>query len=1393
MTRIPKATESLLASVFAATSTPDADRDAIIGDLKKHGRIRDTLATWQGVVQRCEGELQGRARFEIGVDDRAAAQLARSAALFREDSAAAAPIIEPVPEAPPHAEVIAAPQSPTIDMAAVNAWLGEIGLAGHEDIADLTDLQLETLARIAQKNRRFALMLITHAPLAMAASPGLLLNNLRAIMASGSHEWTRMMTDRGLFADDPHLIQGSLALLHRSAELAPLAERLGVRIRVRDARNDIRFAALPPRVQAQLSRRLGTFLPRGRSLSDFATSVIADVIVEGDTIVEVMHVGGKRVAFAEPKTVREPEDYIREQLRGYQLLALASQLHIGNVEFAIYGSDAFDERWVRGMEAAAREMGIGFIVTHNSRWTGGSRYLFGSRRGGAREETPRPHTMPPLRMPRRHRMLADSEAPRSKPDAAAIESVEAMPPMSFRQFATLESLKGDHYAAWARAIDMGRNSTRFPRPISSTISELYVGQHTPVDAMKELERIGRLVWDEIEGIFGELDETAADFDSFEAELGDGTVPDGIPELTKALEGLATTERRLSQLHTEFERLEELWQMTSDLARLIHPDHWDAFLGTTPDGVFDAFGETYIPLDGRLRGLDARLAAYRAALEGRLLSARVSAASAEARKAIDDATRSAGDAESKVARGRAAIAARQKAPIDTSTAGWRQEFFAVVAEALRPQAQISIPTANQASLRQSLEALESIARQIPGDDPRQGEIAAKIEEVKSAQGVLQRAQASVTGFQEEHDAYVRRLKEVVQRAEDGMDIPNETPLPPVEELNFALERTIEGRGHVHFNIDSRTPRARRGLHEMVIRRFRGARAVVYDGKVYLIDTKTASELARWRQTREHEFRCTDLLSEAVSLPAYALGVRLAEVAELTPDHPYRRLVTLFAAYVTQLPIWARDFVTTVASHTDTPDGREVWRRVAALALKMISDEEMDIKPGDTISPLATFKINEIALSLLEEIERSPTLSTYASQWFSWGETSRALHGEFTPLPEDILGRLGQMSEDDMTVAIEGTGLIPPNPSDRQTWIDEWRRYARECYRIAKHGCRSRDAIRMANEQLRRLDTLPMPYVLARAIAHRADRETILERRFELFETQLVRDSRQAGDDRLTLTRRQRCEFAIRFLVEHQGVIGRWLRRSEQMEDEAQFLNSLSESPEEAYAVMSRRLESQGHDVGRLAGLGMAYLLTLSADMTAEVPPVIYLMMGRVVDHRDDMLISRFARLVRETWTHMRRSGDELVDDDGNPMTPNARAQTFIDCVAVSWDDYEDAMSLRPADSQNADAFLATRGRRENKGGGGGSSGSGGAAGGGGPASPPPSPQGGQATASRISVPISALAPPSIPITLRCVTMPWQMGGTIYTGLPTAILPGFISTGANGMLANLGTGIGMHAMA
>ena len=42
--------------------------EAVMDDLNKHGRVRESRDVWMGILTGCDGELRDRARFEIKVD-----------------------------------------------------------------------------------------------------------------------------------------------------------------------------------------------------------------------------------------------------------------------------------------------------------------------------------------------------------------------------------------------------------------------------------------------------------------------------------------------------------------------------------------------------------------------------------------------------------------------------------------------------------------------------------------------------------------------------------------------------------------------------------------------------------------------------------------------------------------------------------------------------------------------------------------------------------------------------------------------------------------------------------------------------------------------------------------------------------------------------------------------------------------------------------------------------------------------------------------------------------------------------------------------------------------------------------------------------------------------------
>ncbi len=1277
MSKITKSQQGVLNDVFAQSNADKDVRDRVIADLRQHGRIRDSYEAWRGLLSKCGPALANNARVEIPIEDKGTA-LANATRRFSSDAAEASqPAAQPAVASQPEKE-----PSVRIDESAANAWLDAIGVAGLDRIGRLTPEQRDSLARVAARNRRMAQQLVRHETLTLTTSLDAVLDQLRPLMLVGIHSWANLFNDSGLFNNNAAIIKGSLAVLHYASNLAQQSARLGLPMQILSVDNDVPWDLLPHDLRTNLRRRYEGYLESTDPTYDrLAQRAVADVVLAADLVVDVAYVGKDKTAFATPESIDSPARYVRQQLYGFQLLAIAKKIGARGVELMLYGNKSVDQSWTKRMIKTAREMGIGFVIRHTNghetEWVDGQ---IGQRAASDRKRIK--YTIPALRPPKQTRMPQPTHS-------AAVESSDAKDATNVRAFneALVDAAAaGGDLADWAGRLHRARRSPSTPGSLKRLLEDLLSDQAPRLSAEEALKKLHEAVSDETMELFRALDEIEGQADTMEQQLAEMRSPTTLEDVKSAQETISDLLDRFGDVSAAARQMPEAWDALDSVVFLAHPRNRDDVFSGTAQSVVDDFGATYLEAEERLKNLEPRLKAREIEFSQLAFNKADEQLAEEAQTLIENANKQidayAGAVHSAKKEARARFDLFDS--FDARTSEGRSGLFA---ELSKHHDAVTISDKNPGTALAS--QIDAMIRRL---DVRRGGLDAeepyrlKLDGLKSS---LIEARKSAEHAAAEGYAFARfdsqKWKEIRSRAthiENQLEIPSNAPLPLPVEIKRDRTRYIEGKGILRFVSHTRHDKFSQATHAAVIESFKKPGVLVVEGRAFLVSSDAAKALTDWRKERTRDISGFDLLGRHYQLPAHSWGMRIANLDAMPPGHVLRRITE--AVNYLYGSKWfsfnSLDFVSTLATNADKPGVGEIWRTQLATLLRYASFGGENGKALELCYPVTVDILSGFPLGLYEQIDANSILSPQASRWFAWGEDDAEAAEGFRPIPEGTAQRIDEMSIDEMNATIEAMNLIPADPLSRQAWIKEWTDVSREYFRTWKKRSRSDADKAKWERRIKGIAALPIPYLLTRVLAEKRGKDFLMYRRFESMEGN-CRDAALAQKKPWDET--ARCRFALHFLYDHQFLIARRLS-TDYMDSVEEFDRCTSNG---LYSLISGKPQFKGHSPEHLMNLGRAYLSRQMPAITGIMPDAGFLIMGRLLEFGDDLLVSDFLNELKFTMRHLfpsiSTSADADADEESAYLSP---AEELSLGVLQYWNECEGLLDLRPAVTTRTARFV-----------------------------------------------------------------------------------------------------------
>jgi hypothetical protein len=1264
--------EAILRNVFDA-SKADADlRIRIEKDFFLNDGIHETRAAWEGLLAKCDEKIAQEGQTLIKGIEMDVASGEHLSARRRHS-----------PNAEGFSRVSGGVPSSVDER--INAWLDEIGVRGHGRVAALTPLQRETLARMASRNRRIARNLILSDRIPEYAQVGPILDNVRKLMWHGFHHWPVFFSETSLFSMRPANIIGTLPMLHAAARYAPQAKHLGPgRFRVMHHYNDVPWNEIPRKVSTRLQKQLEPYLDgTPASFDNLVRHVMVDVEMRGDLIVEVTYVGRDRTAFAPPTKMKDPVYYVRRQLLGYQLMAIAKKSGARGVEIVLYGNNSLSGDWANRMSKVAREMGVGFVVRHMDVRYDRLKLLVGNL--PARKDNGEKlagYVMPALRFPKRHSMHLEERRAATSPPAEASAAPQPAGD-TFEQVVNRASGSGEEGASWSAAVSGIRPTSNYPASVREVKRDLLNGS-SKVEAEDGLRRLHTAVWDEIEEQFSIQDELAGSVEQVEEAIGSFVASDDIETLSQlqsAKRDVGVLRERLSKLKSQYEDLLDVWDLVERLSSLVHPDHVDDVLGGSASSITETFGEGYLELEEKLddigKKLDARetdLKTKAADVKHNMLVRRAKTLFLGARRYVDRVLGVLREARDEA---NAYYGPLRKLP--TSTLDERKAFF----EAIAQPSSVSYVNDSGSGFIKKLEGIRSeltTARDsFPEDDVRWSEL----DELAGVVTGLKDLVSGVEGDRQDYNEWLKGQRSNLSRKakglESSLEVPVDAPLPePFDVFSDMVHEDSGDKRTLKFSGISRYS-SRRKVYDRVLNLFRGSSVLVVEDTAYLIDQQTYGRVKQWRGSRGYDLVGNDLLGNRYELPANSWGVRPVELDDVDEAHPLRRVVALVECVGASKLIGprARDFFLTIADHAGAEGVGEIWRLLVSSFIN--DDETIQDMPDGELGYRAVGKFSFAALSLYDRIVANQTLEKHVERWFSWGDV-RADHDDIIPLSGVMDASIDDMSIDDMTAAIERMGILPKSKAGVQEWIDIWKKGMRMNLK-AQAKSRVKRTKTWAQRELKRLNSLPRPYLLVNVLTSRAGYRWAMENRFKYLEDKAKRDLGAAHkwDDL------EKSRFAMRFLLEHQDIISKNVSEIDIDFDEVDVNNSPLDV---VYEDLLGKPEFQDYEGEYLASLGQEYLeQRFPSEIAAGFHKIVHLLTGRLVEFGDSFFMADHMSELKEVSSRLQKHPVPPELFDFIPSNDDPSDVSLVENLIMHWDRCKGLLKLRALKTEALVKFRA----------------------------------------------------------------------------------------------------------
>lgn len=356
---------------------------------------------------------------------------------------------------------------------------------------------------------------------------------------------------------------------------------------------------------------------------------------------------------------------------------------------------------------------------------------------------------------------------------------------------------------------------------------------------------------------------------------------------------------------------------------------------------------------------------------------------------------------------------------------------------------------------------------------------------------------------------------------------------------------------------------------------------------------------------------------------------------------------------------------LAAATSCRDERtaDVWRAFLSTGASLV--QEFSVESDEELLACLLrlrFRTSNALLHLYEKVCECPPLAPHLNEWFVFGDVSRAVRGPYSPITRDVLSRVEGMSQQEAVAVIEGTGLLPRLSADRQAWVDAWKNTI--------GGGDLSDFIYIFGQDMldhmraiqRNRDRLPAAYLHAGAIAVAADYLGVLAARMIIREAGVKEGKREKWDADA------RSRFAVTFLAEHQDVMAAMLSDESSEENDIVFVGV-----EDPLALLTQRRAFEGFDIPALIRNATATLqqglgVNSQCFMRILTDPVLA-MYGRLLEHRDVLLLFLFNHAMFAAFNDLRRASDGAETD-----------AVFLNAVLYQmgaiWPDMERMLNLQP---------------------------------------------------------------------------------------------------------------------
>lgn len=1200
MARLTKAKEQALSLAFRVADAPEEQQHRIREELAKHGVVRDTAKEWFAILDGLDERTRNLARFEIRVDS-AAAQFARNAARFAEQpprsqgQQAETQQLGPVSETPPLPET---PPVPELNTEAANAWLEETGIKDLDVVKRLDLVQQDTLARIAQINRRMAYLLVTYQPLINIAGPDEILDRVRTLMKRGSRDWTRLFDDTSLFSKELRFIRRSLRILDAAA--ITVATATARALKIRPTVTNIQWASLPQDARVYLDRRLRPYMDRKTdSIESMSRTLTADMISPEDEVIEVVTVSRSSPAFG----IVPGEYLVRRQIRPFQLLLAAKMAGAKNVRFLLYGEPFFDEKYAEKLREAARELQLGMVIINVDQSTGETRYLFGETAARPEPKGSPIRRLPPLSMPRRFKMkappLVQADAATPKPDKGV---------KKFADHFNAELGSGVEAAVqWALAMRRASTDLSLPHAVRDVVGTLLGAGGRSVSPENGIQMLDEAIWGRMEAMFSRLDGTDDATIALLKRLEDRAGPKTFEEAYAIRDALADDREEFAQLSLDLKDLDRESELVDKICDLVHPKRVMELLGGTATDFLDIYVENYLDIEERMESIEARLSGAEAGLSAAIVSISIQ----DFLSSSDDKMKK---ARSDIAALKASVEGAGRSIEELITAGREQivsleQLFDAASKSHSPFPEL----AGVANLRKELAGMgEEAARYrdiVENDSISAGELERVKAETSALLEDITPLQSQYDSAKDEHAVQAGKLRQGARNLELLLEPTLDTGLPPPFEITKHSSRQIEGKGTLRLKRASESMRKQVGRRAHVFAPFDSARALIVRGKSYLVDSKAVGAVSKWLERRDGTLVLRDLLGQRIEIPQHFYGVRMVKVSDLREDHPFAR-VSAFSRARYRISPTAFDLMIALFSGISEPMTAGIWRQFLSTVAAIVPDPTAE---GLFNEIMVRLEADRAILSLYEGVLEIPFLASFAERWFRFGDLDTTVSGDFLPISKETMARVGEMSLEEMTSVIEGTGLLPAGEKDRQAWVDEWMRDVdRRPPTMLWH-----DFAKWYGRLQKGAKYLPEPFKFVGAIVNKADMENILllrmaARRF--FAEQTVGRLDEKGI----------AHFALLFLFEHQRLIADVFRDRANSE-----LDELELSDGDQLALLAGRNAFSGHDVKALAALAREFL-RLRGTLTKQVEEIlgdgVAAMFGRILMHKDALMIHNFSGMI-----------------------------------------------------------------------------------------------------------------------------------------------------------------------